>query len=132
MDFCFIDVGIVPRTRPCEISNGVSLSDKLGRKDRAFVPKRGAVDSLLTAGVDEAPPDKESVGIEGSQDDLFAGAAEERAHATVTVLIGAVVPLVEFKTGWVAVFREIPVWHITSPPSPKPRRRPPMPARCTR
>lgn len=103
----------MPRTRPREISNGVSLSDKLGREDRAFVAEHGAVDAMLfwLGIIDEPPPNKEGVGIERPQDDMLAGA--DKLAGLACLAGGAVVPLVEFEAGRVAIFREIPVGHIT-------------------
>lgn len=64
----------MPRTRPREISNGVSLSDKLGRKDLAFVAEDGAVDTVLSGlgVIDKSSPNKEGVCVEGPQDNVLA------------------------------------------------------------
>ncbi|ATN36792.1 hypothetical protein ACO34A_23710 (plasmid) [Rhizobium sp. ACO-34A] len=81
-----IDVGIAPLTRPHEISDGVSLSDKLGRAVRAFVAEDGAVDALFAASIDELPPDEHGRAVGCSKHDLLAGAGEEPALASMAIL----------------------------------------------
>src|SRR4051812_31711369 len=60
-----IDVCVVPLTRPRAISNGVSLSDKLGREVATFVSEDGAIDALLLRDrvVNELAPDEHGVGV---------------------------------------------------------------------
>lgn len=96
---CFrIDICVMPFTRPDEISDCVSLSDKLGREDRTLVAEHGAVDSLLAAGVDEFSPNKERVGISCAKDNLLAGAGEEVSLAAVTVAVAGIMSFIEFQT----------------------------------
>lgn len=98
----------MPLTSPDVISDCVSLSDKLGRAVRTFVPEYRAVDAFLAAGVDELPPDKESVGISSSQDDLLSRAGKQVSLPAVAVSVAGVMTLVEFEAGDITVFRQIP------------------------
>ena len=86
----------MPFTRPAEISNGVSLSDKVGRSEAAFVSEYGTVDALLAAIVDELPPNKHGVSVSGSQNDVFSGSNKLTALSSVFVVITRIMPLIEF------------------------------------
>jgi hypothetical protein len=73
-----IDVGVMPQTRPDEISDGVSLSDKERRFVRAFVAEQSALDTFLpVVTVDGSSPNKDGVSVNCSQDDLFAWTDKE-------------------------------------------------------
>jgi hypothetical protein len=85
----------VPFTRPAEISNGVSLSDKVGREEAAFVSEDGAVDALLSAVVDELPPNKHGVSVARPENDVLSGADKLTALSSVLVVIATVMPLIE-------------------------------------
>ena len=61
---------------------------------RTLVPEYRAVDALLPAGVDEFPPDKQSVGISGSEDNLLSWPREQNTPATIAVAIAGVVPFI--------------------------------------
>ncbi len=100
----------MPLTRPRAISNGVSLSDKLGRliTSWGFISEHGAVDSLLPAVVDELSPNKHGVSVAGSEHDVLAGADELTSLSSVSVVIARIVPFIEFETGQIAVFRDVP------------------------
>jgi hypothetical protein len=87
----------MPFTRPAEISNGVSLSDKVGREDSAFVSEHGAIDALLSAVVDELSPNKHGVSVAGSEHDMLAGSDKLAALSSVSIIIATVVPFVEFE-----------------------------------
>lgn len=52
----------MPLTRPDKKSDGVSLSDKLGRLDAALVPENSAINSRLSAIVKELSPSEKSIG----------------------------------------------------------------------
>jgi hypothetical protein len=99
----------MPATRPDEISDCVSLSDKLTALDRGLVPEEGAVDPFLAAGVDELPPHEACVGMFGSKDDLFAWTSEAIAHTSVPVLEAGVVAFVECEAVRIAIFRQPPI-----------------------
>jgi hypothetical protein len=115
---CFrIDICVMPFTRPAEISNGVSLSDKVGRSEFAFVSKHGTIDSLLSAIVDELSPNKHGISVSGSQHDVFAGADKLTSLSSVSIVIAAVVPLVEIKTTQIAVLRDVPIRQSQRPSS---------------
>ena len=86
----------MPFTRPAEISNGVSLSDKVGRSEFAFVPEDGAVDALLAGIIDELSPNKHGISISGSEHDVLAGTNKLTALSSVSIIIATVVPFVEF------------------------------------
>jgi hypothetical protein len=86
----------MPFTRPAEISNGVSLSDKVGRAEAAFVPEHGAIDALLAGIIDELSPNKHGVSVSGSEHDMLTGSDKLTALSSVSVFIAAVMPLVEF------------------------------------
>ena len=98
----------MPLTRPAAISDGVSLSDKLGREVAAwrFVAEYRALDTFLLRDgvVDVLPPDKHSVGVSGSEHDVLAGTDTLTALSSVFIDIAAVVPLVELQTGQVTIF----------------------------
>lgn len=100
----------MPFTRPAEISNGVSLSDKVAGavSVRRFVSEDGAIDSCLSAVVDKFSPDKHGVSVSSSKNNVFAGTDELASFASVLVLIGAVVSLIEFQATLVAVLRDVP------------------------
>jgi hypothetical protein len=104
----------MPLTRPAVISDRVSLSDKLGRKERTFVPEDSAFDSfLLWQGVvDIVSPNKEGVSSQGSQDNVVSWPDKLISLSSISVsLLCRVVPLVKFKAGFVAVLCEPPVSH---------------------
>lgn len=73
-----INLGVVPATRPCEISDCVSLSDKERREDRAFVPEERAFDPFLPRDrvVNIVPPNENSVPCIGSEHNVFSGTDE--------------------------------------------------------
>jgi hypothetical protein len=98
----------MPFTRPAEISDCVSLADKLGRAIRAFIPEGRTVDASLAAIVDELAPNKESVSVSGSENDVLAGSDELRdLPLPAPSLVGVVLP-VECETGSITVLRQIP------------------------
>jgi len=66
----------MPQTRPHEISDCVSLSDKLRTLVRGFVSKACAVDALLPRIINESSPDKEGIGFPCAEHDFFTRAAE--------------------------------------------------------
>jgi hypothetical protein len=98
----------VPFTRPDEISNGVSLSDKLTGEMGTLVPEDRAADSALPTSVFESSPDKERVGFPGAEHDLFSGTAEKTAVSSVSIMASAIVSVIESTALFVAVFREPP------------------------
>jgi len=87
----------MPLTRPAEISDGVSLSDKVGRSELAFVSEHGAVDALLAGIIDELSPNKHGVSVSGSEHDVLAGTNKLTALSSVSVFIATVMPLVELQ-----------------------------------
>jgi hypothetical protein len=87
----------MPFTRPAVISDCVSLSDKVGRPELSLVSEHGAVDALLSAGVDKLSPNKHCVAVAGSKNDLFSGAGKQISLSSVFVFIAAVMPFIEFK-----------------------------------
>jgi hypothetical protein len=107
----------VPLTRPAEISNGVSLSDKLtgAVSLRGFVSEYSAVDALLSAVVDELPPNKHGVAVPGSQDNVLTGADELASLAAIPVTVGAIVPAIEGETRCIPVLRDEPERITQSP-----------------
>jgi hypothetical protein len=92
------DECVMPFTRPAEISDGVSLSDKVGRAEAAFVSEDGAVDALLAGIINELSPNKHGISVSGSEHDMLAGSDKLAALSSVSIIIAAVMPLVEFKT----------------------------------
>jgi len=87
----------MPRTRPSEISDGVSLSDKLGREIAAFVAEDGALNTLLLRDcvVDILAPDEHGIGAGGSQYNAFARSDKLRSPSAIGVSVGAIVAFVE-------------------------------------
>ena len=102
----------MPFTRPAEISDGVSLSDKDRTfvAVRGFVSKDGAVDAFLLRDrvVDELAPDEHGIGIACPKNDVFSGANELASPATVSVSVAAVVPFVQFEAGDIAILCHVP------------------------
>lgn len=100
----------MPFTRPAEISNGVSLSDKVAGTiaGRRFVSEDGAIDASLSAVVDEFAPDEHGVSVAGSENNVFSWPDKLAALPSVFVLVGAVVSLIEFKATLVAVLCDVP------------------------
>jgi hypothetical protein len=98
----------MPLTRPAEISDKVSLSDKVGGAVRAFVTEDSAVDTSLTGGVDEFAPHEEGVASPGAQDDFLPRSGKELSSASVFVVICGVMSFIELQTGPVAIFGDPP------------------------
>lgn len=98
----------MPFTRPDVISDSVSLSDKLTRPVRGFIPKDGAIDTLLAAVVDEPTPDEHGVSVSGSEHDAFSRSDELASTAAVTIAVAGVMAFIEFKARAVAVLGQIP------------------------
>lgn len=95
----------MPLTNPDEISNGVSLSHKLRGFDRAFVPENSAINSLLSAIVNEASPNENSIGCAGSKEDDFAWSDTLLTLSAVRVSVSRVVSLVHGEAGFISVLR---------------------------
>lgn len=90
------------------ISDCVSLSDKLGRSERAFVAEQRALNARLSIGaVLGKSPNKDSVSVVGSQNDVLSW-PDKLSLLWVSVVAG-VVPSIECETGDIAVFRQIPM-----------------------
>ena len=87
----------MPFTRPAEISNGVSLSDKVGRTEAAFVSENSAVDALLAGIIDELSPNKHGVSVSGSEHDVLSGSDKLTSLSSVSVVIAAIVSLKELQ-----------------------------------
>ena len=85
----------MPFTRPDVISDSVSLSDKLARPVRGFIPKDGAIDTRLATVIDELAPNKHGVCVLRSEDNAFAGADELASFPPVLVFVTGVVSLIE-------------------------------------
>jgi hypothetical protein len=104
----------VPLTRPAEISNGVSLSDKLGRAVSVgrFVSEDGAVDAFLFRDrvVNELSPDEHGVSVSSAENNVFPRADELAPSPAIRVAVAAVVPFIEFEAGDIAIFRHVPEW----------------------
>lgn len=111
-----IDVGVMPLIRPDEKSDGVSLSDKLRGREllRRFISENSAINSRLSAIVNEASPNEKSVGATGTQYDLVARSSEQFSLSPVCVSVRAVMPLKECKARFIAVLRQVPVGHENS------------------
>ena len=92
----------MPAIRPDEISDCVSLSDKLRTADVGLVSKDGAIDSCLSAVVDEPSPHEHGIGSLSTQHNLFAGADELGNTSTCS---RAVVSREQLKAVRVAIFR---------------------------
>jgi hypothetical protein len=98
----------MPAIRPEASSNRIRLSNEFGAAVLGLVSEDGAVDSLLSAIVNELSPNKHSVGVLGSQDDLFARADELRASLLAWLAQPTVVASVEREAIGVSVAREPP------------------------
>ncbi len=81
----------MPAMRPQAISNRIRLSNEVAAPVLALVSEDGAVDSVLSAVINELSPDPNSVGGDCSEHPLLAGANEQDALPTVSVVVGAVV-----------------------------------------
>ena len=98
----------MPATRPAEISDCVSLEDKLATAVPRFVAEHGAIDALLPTGVLESAPHKHGVSFSGSEDDFLAGTAEQNADSSIAVSVGRVMFFIERKAVRIAVFCQMP------------------------
>jgi hypothetical protein len=78
----------MPLTRPDVISDSVSLSDKLTRLVRTLIAEEGAVDAMLSAGVDELAPNKGSSGIGRTEHDFLPRSCKELPHSSISVVVG--------------------------------------------
>jgi hypothetical protein len=89
----------MPLTRPAEISDCVSLSDKLAGEALAFVAEHGTVNSVLLvptfvdrvpehAVINEISPDEKSIGAECSEYDCLPRTDELATLSTVSILVG--------------------------------------------
>src|SRR5690348_8064972 len=100
----------MPLTRPRAISNGVTLSDKLRRKDAGFIAEGGAVDSLLPLArslvdtvVDELAPHEKSVRCCGPENDPLPRPDELSPWSPVAVSVAGVMSLIHCEARSVAV-----------------------------
>jgi hypothetical protein len=84
----------MPLTRPRAISNGVSLSDKLGRAVATLVPEDRAVDPALSAVINELSPNKDRIAIPRPQHNVLARTDKLTPPPTITITITTVMPLV--------------------------------------
>lgn len=101
----------MPLTRPAEISNGVSLSDKLTRQDRPFVSEQATLDAFLPwdGFVEMLSPNKDGIAGIGAQDDVLTWADALTLPFSSWALLAAVVAQIEREAGPVAVFGDVPV-----------------------
>lgn len=95
----------MPAIRPERISNRVRLAYKIRALVFRLVAEDRAVDSVLTAVIDEDPPHEHGVSVLSSQHNLFAWADELIVVSLPPVLVdvSGVVPLVEFRAVKIAV-----------------------------
>ena len=75
----------MPFTRPDEISNGISLSDKLAAFVEALIDEDCAVDSGLSTIINELSPNEHGIAFNSSEDDVFAG-TDELSDSPVSIL----------------------------------------------
>ena len=100
----------MPAIRPAQISDGVSLSDKLGTEGLALVSEHGAVDSVLfwLGVVNKLSPHEQGVGAPCSQNDGLSRSNELRDLAMSGSLDSRVVAFIHRETRLVSVFRNPP------------------------
>ncbi|WP_120632609.1 hypothetical protein [Ruegeria sp. EL01] len=98
----------MPLTRPAEISDKVSLSDKVRGAVSAFVTEDSAIDTCLTGGIEELAPDEEGVAGPRSEDDFLPWTREQASSASVFVLVCGIMSFIEFQAGAVAVLGDPP------------------------
>jgi hypothetical protein len=98
----------VPFTSPEAISNRIRLSNEFAARVRSFIAECGTVDPLLSAAVNELPPDEEGIAWFSSQDDLLAGADEEASPPSVGVASGRIVPFIHGKAVTVSILGQPP------------------------
>jgi len=110
----------MPQTRPAEISDGVSLSDKLAGEMGAFIAENGTINACLSAVVFESPPNPEGVAIPSSEDKFFAGAAEQFRLPAIGISAAAVMSVKESLRDFIAVLCDPPNWFINFQSSPLP------------
>jgi hypothetical protein len=84
----------MPLTRPAEISDGVSLSDKLTALVLAFVSKDRTIDARLPAVINEFSPCEESVAGQGSEDKFLPWANKLPLFST-EVFAGRIMSLIK-------------------------------------
>lgn len=103
----------MPQTRPAEISDGVSLSDKVGAAVLGFVSEHGAVDALLSAAVDESAPNKEGISFPSAQTDIFARTDElfsSAPDAAFETFPTGIVSFIQIAAYGIGIFRNPPNW----------------------
>lgn len=107
-DVCRTDLGVVPATRPSMISDGVSLSHKLGREVRTLVAEECAFDAVLRWDrvIDVVSPHKDSVAGVGSKNDACAWSDELALPRRF--VSRRIVPPVERKAGSIAILGQKP------------------------
>jgi len=121
----------MPATRPAEISDGISLSDKLRTSALSFVAEDGTVDALLSlarpfvdAVINKLSPHKQRfkrLERVGSQHNPRSGSDKLRHHATIRVGAVRVMPPVEREALHITVFCSPSVRHIQQSRSHDPK-----------
>jgi hypothetical protein len=95
----------VPFTRPAEISDGVSLSHKLGREIFPFrvIGEDVVINSGLSlsgvnidAVIDELSPSPKSKPVKRSKGDALARPEALRSLSTVSIFVCRIVPFIRF------------------------------------
>jgi len=62
---------------------------------RSLVAEHGAVDAVLTAGIDKSPPNKKGISVSSAEDELLAWAGKQGAAAPVPIMMTGIVTLIE-------------------------------------
>lgn len=100
----------MPAIRPDAISNCIRLANEVRAADFAFVAKDRAVDaglsfpgSLVNAVVNEVTPHEAGVGTLSSKDDFLSRPDEQFSFASIFVVVGRVVSLIEINAVSVAI-----------------------------
>jgi len=101
----------MPATRPEPISNRIRLAYEFAAAVPAFVSEHSAVDSALPAVIEESAPHKQRIARVCSEHNLFAWADEQSPLSAVSVLVCAVMPVVEFKAVKIAILCHPPKTH---------------------
>lgn len=84
----------MPATRPEAISNRIRLTYEGAGSVRAFVSEYGAIDSVLSAVIDELSPHEEGVSCAGAEYNFLAGPHEQFCVPPICIDVSRIVALI--------------------------------------
>lgn len=91
--------------RPEAISNLIRLTYEFRALMWSFVSEDRAVNTLLSAVVDEVSPDKDCISESSPENDFLSGSDELGTSSAIRVVVATVVPLIHSDAVKVSVLR---------------------------